>query len=57
MGTIDEPIEVGSAPSDFDYQRCVQRGCQPLKGTQRQSVQPASLGARNRVPRNTSLAA
>lgn len=50
---IDEPIEVGSAPSHLDGQGCVERLRQPRQRAQRQTVQGAPLGAGDGIARKT----
>ena len=45
VGAIDESIDVSSAPSDFNDQRCIERSCEPRKGANGQSIQLAPLGA------------
>jgi hypothetical protein len=51
--TIDEPIQIGSAPSHLDGQRCVERLRQPRQRAQRQTVEGAPLGAGDGIARKT----
>jgi len=46
---INQPIQIGSAPSNFHHQRPVECGGQPCQGAERQSIERAPFSPRNRV--------